>query len=230
MRKRGLKNALRIAIVGAAMFSASQLSAASLLTSSAGYTGPTLDLSAFDAFYVFTQGPIALPGGITYSSTSAGSVIGKGGYGLADNGGSENALIVGTNSGSDVVTFTFDTAVATFGGGMNYALSGSGPFGNNPVIAAYDSFDALIASYDLLTLAPINTPGGLDAFEFRGINGDGTLIKSFTISGSFAIIQGNLGNAVPEPATWAMMLLGFGFVGGAMRAAKRRQNLSVPLA
>jgi hypothetical protein len=29
--------------------------------------------------------------------------------------------------------------------------------------------------------------------------------------------------AVPEPATWAMMLIGFGFVGGAMRSAKRRQ-------
>lgn len=36
--------------------------------------------------------------------------------------------------------------------------------------------------------------------------------------------------AVPEPATWAMMLLGFGFVGGAMRVAKRRQNIAVSYA
>lgn len=35
---------------------------------------------------------------------------------------------------------------------------------------------------------------------------------------------------IPEPATWAMMLLGFGLVGGAMRSAKRRQNLSVSYA
>lgn len=28
--------------------------------------------------------------------------------------------------------------------------------------------------------------------------------------------------AVPEPATWAMLLLGFGFVAGAMRSAKRK--------
>jgi hypothetical protein len=28
--------------------------------------------------------------------------------------------------------------------------------------------------------------------------------------------------AVPEPTTWAMMLIGFGFVGGTMRAARRR--------
>ncbi|WP_233998123.1 PEPxxWA-CTERM sorting domain-containing protein [Erythrobacter sp. QSSC1-22B] len=36
--------------------------------------------------------------------------------------------------------------------------------------------------------------------------------------------------AVPEPTTWAMMLLGFGFVGGAMRAAKRRQKVTVSYA
>ncbi len=33
--------------------------------------------------------------------------------------------------------------------------------------------------------------------------------------------------AVPEPATWAMMLVGFGFVGGAMRSAKRRQKAAI---
>ena len=36
--------------------------------------------------------------------------------------------------------------------------------------------------------------------------------------------------AVPEPATWAMMLLGFGFVGGALRSAKRRQNVTFSFA
>lgn len=33
--------------------------------------------------------------------------------------------------------------------------------------------------------------------------------------------------AVPEPTTWAMMILGFGFVGGAMRSAKRLRKVSV---
>jgi hypothetical protein len=33
--------------------------------------------------------------------------------------------------------------------------------------------------------------------------------------------------AVPEPATWAMMIMGFGLVGGAMR---RRQNVRVSFA
>lgn len=34
-------------------------------------------------------------------------------------------------------------------------------------------------------------------------------------------------SAVPEPATWAMMLLGLGFVGGAMRSRRRNQNVAV---
>ena len=32
-------------------------------------------------------------------------------------------------------------------------------------------------------------------------------------------------DGIPEPATWAMMLLGFGLVGGAMRSARRRPTL-----
>lgn len=31
-------------------------------------------------------------------------------------------------------------------------------------------------------------------------------------------------SAVPEPATWAMMLFGFGIVGGALRSARRRKH------
>lgn len=36
--------------------------------------------------------------------------------------------------------------------------------------------------------------------------------------------------SVPEPTTWAMMLLGFGFVGGAMRSVKRTRKLTVSYA
>jgi hypothetical protein len=36
-------------------------------------------------------------------------------------------------------------------------------------------------------------------------------------------------SAIPEPSTWAMMLLGFGFGGGAMRS-RRRQKLTVSYA
>ena len=48
-------------------------------------------------------------------------------------------------------------------------------------------------------------------------------------SGAQLVLEVN-NSAVPEPATWAMLLLGFGVVGGAMRSAKRRQRLTVSYA
>ena len=35
---------------------------------------------------------------------------------------------------------------------------------------------------------------------------------------------------VPEPSTWAMMLVGFGLIGGAMRSPRRRQKVTVSYA
>ena len=39
-----------------------------------------------------------------------------------------------------------------------------------------------------------------------------------------------LDNAVPEPATWAMMLIGFGAVGAAMRRRKSQPRVTVSFA
>lgn len=46
-----------------------------------------------------------------------------------------------------------------------------------------------------------------------------------TSSGNFASNPFPLIPAVPEPATWAMMVVGFGAVGSAMRSARRRKAL-----
>lgn len=195
-------------------------SAASLLTSNAGYTGPTLDTGGLgEPFYLFTTGPVSLPGGITYSSPSSNSVIGIGGYYFNDNGATFTTPIVGTNGedGTTAVTLTFDTPVAMFGGGFQYAVTRGVPFGDAPTISAYDSSNNLIASYDLLALAPIGF--GIDYFEFRGIDGGGIGIKSFVLSGSYIVMSAN-STVVPEAATWAMMIAGFGLVGASLR---RRQ-------
>ena len=52
---------------------------------------------------------------------------------------------------------------------------------------------------------------------------------TFTTARSSLVIS-EVAAAVPEPATWLMMILGFGFVGGAMRAKRRKQNVSVSYA
>jgi hypothetical protein len=44
-------------------------------------------------------------------------------------------------------------------------------------------------------------------------NGSSSLAETWLVRG--------VGGAVPEPTTWAMMILGFGMVGGAMRSGRR---------
>jgi hypothetical protein len=209
---------MRFALVALAVLAAVPASAATLLTNGTGYAGPTLDLSGFPGFYTFTAGPVALPGGITYTSTSSSSVIGTGGYAMNENGDTITTPIIGTNSPTATVTLTFDNPVAAFGAGMNYAVIGNVPVGDNPVISAFDIGGNLLGSFDLERLAPIRSGGANEFFLFRGIDGDGTLIKSFTMSGGFLVAAGTFNNSViPEPASWAMLIAGFGLTGAAMR-------------
>ena len=51
-----------------------------------------------------------------------------------------------------------------------------------------------------------------DRFRFTAVNGD----KYYAMSEFQAFAAG-----VPEPASWAMMLGGFGVIGGAMRSRRR---------
>lgn len=200
--------------------------ASSLLTSSVGYTGPALTfLASQNVEYFYTNGPTALGNGISFTSTvDQGSSIGRGDvpsdvyFGLADNGRAQNVVTIGLESvNSEFMTLTFTDAVQSFGALMNYARFSDGTPHANPVISAYDSANNLIASYDLEALAPIITPGATDQFAFRGILSSGALIKSFRLGGSQIIATGAVAGAVPEPATWALMIVGFGMVGASMR-------------
>lgn len=89
-------------------------------------------------------------------------------------------------------------------------MSSCNPFGGgacavsnaNPNLGRAITGRALGANLDELTFSQV-------------VNGSQDLTFSATIS------------AVPEPSTWAMMLIGFGAVGGAMRAAKRKRKFTL---
>jgi hypothetical protein len=231
----GVRELISAGATALVISSAAGAAQATLLTSASGYTGPVLDLSAYGGpGTIETSGPILLPGGITYSSTNQFSGLGAG-YALGTNGLDITTHMIGTNSPNAVVTLKFATPVSSFGGGFNYAPA----TGADPTISAYDADNDLIASYDLATLAPISTFGENDAFEFRGIDGDGALIASFKLSGSYIIIAGGLPPdaptvlppppppppfPVPEPNTWAIMLTGLGGLGLGLRSRRREHG------
>ncbi len=73
----------------------------------------------------------------------------------------------------------------------------------------------------------LTTGGVVPSFSFTGnsINIDYARQQTFNFTGgtaSFQVTLGDVGSAVPEPATWAMMIIGFGAVGSAVRSSRRR--------
>ncbi len=142
--------------------------------------------------------------------------------------------LVGTATPYESIPFTVDAA-------GNYVLALSA------LTANYDTYLHLYQnSFD-----PNNQLSNLLAGDDDGGAGFDSLLNFGLTAGTsyFAVVSGfnnsdfgssrlaitgpgnvSIGGAVPEPATWAMMLIGFGFVGGAMRIAKRRQKVTVSYA
>lgn len=198
MRKRLLAAAATCSI----LFTATGASAATLLTQ------------------VTPTGPITSPG--SYSINFASS----GGAGTADfdlvgylslDGGAGSCC-------TDVFTLSLN-GVDIFSGA--FALGGSGaneiylqPLGTN-VVLTQTGFTFAGGQVDLtiplMLLAGNNNLTFSYSGAFQGLGDEAFGIANLTVTGN--AFQGN---AVPEPGTWAMMLMGFGAIGAAMR--RRRSD------
>lgn len=206
---------------------------ATLITSDVGYTGPGLDLTAFQTgSYNFTFGPEVIPGGITFmaapgggGNSGQGSVIGQGGYGLGGNGSfGGDAVYIGVDSGTGYAELIFDTEISFFGAYMNYAPG----FGDNAFISALDDLGNILETWDLTLSAPISTPGGFNDFQFRGIDLGNETFKTFRFGGNYLLLAATADGApvgpvvidVPEPATLA--ILGLSMLGLSVRRFKKQ--------
>ena len=227
---------LALAFAGAAQASIS------LTTSSAGYSGPTLNLSSFaskvnSSGYDFTFGPVAVPNGFTFvaspggsggfpygGNSGLGSVIGDGGgYGLAGNGSfGGSALYIGVDSGTGYDQLLLKNPVNQIGFYFNYAPG----IGSDATISALGISGNIIGSYDLTALAPISTPGGYNEFVFRGIDSTANDIYGLQFGGNYLLIAGSpsggIGGGAPEPTSWALLLMGGGGVGAVLRTRRRK--------
>ena len=153
-----------------------------------------------------TNGQVISPG-VTLSSVgfNVQGVTTCGGVLCGDNtplGGKNFAY---SNAANALLTFTFATPISAFGayfGGLQTSSS---------VLTFNDGAAQSIA-------IPASSAGG---FAFVGFTDPGASITSLTISVPFDLISVDdvrLGAAgVPEPATWAMMILGFAAMGSVLR-------------
>jgi hypothetical protein len=72
---------------------------------------------------------------------------------------------------------------------------------------------------------------GQNFFNLTGINGQSISNVSFTSTGQIADVRqirlggvAGLTSVVPEPASWAVMILGFGMIGAGLRLRRRRDE------
>ena len=92
------------------------------------------------------------------------------------------------------------------------------------------SFDVLFDGNSILSLTnPGAAPGAF--FNLSGVASGASSVLSFSFRDDpgFMFLDAVSVSEAPEPATWAMMLLGFGAVGVSLRW-RRRKDLAVPRA
>ena len=181
---------------------------------STGYDGtPYVSLSAAG----LGGGSIAtLVGGTVYTSDEPFADIPKGGvFG-------STFLAAGPTSGN--------TATLTFNPGYGYVsfLWGSPDKYNSLTITTANGFSQTFTAAGLAFAVTNGNQAFSQAVQFKAVAGDSLKTISFSnVPSQDAFEVANFAVAgVPEASTWAMMLLGVGAVGGAMRRRRVRTSVS----
>src|SRR5215218_8202551 len=187
------------------------------------YTGPQNgDLDALSLSVTFTQP------GVTLTSTvngAIGSTIGSAFIWGIDRGSGTDRLITSGPPAVGPADLLLDAVVRLESGGGGRVMTF--PTVGAPITTLLDPSTIFISGSTISTTIP-----------FAVLFSTGFAPEDYTYSfwtrselGSQAFIAdlapdgGSFrGTAVPEPATWMMMIAGFGLVGGAMRMARRRRR------
>ena len=145
-----------------------------------------------------------------------------GGMALAAPAQANAAVFLFELTGTDTATFTLDdTGADAFDASridfLDRDLQVNGAAVTGSVLFYIDSqdggFDLLLPGGDLTLFGPQLFSGPTSAPNF--------LAGTFALDGGSQISISQVSAAVPEPSTWALMLLGFGAVGASMRGSRK---------
>lgn len=140
---------------------------------------------------------------------------------------------------SGLTLVDLSSVIASMGGVVVFSLSEPTVFGLSATQCAAGILDRAVARrYFSLVTPNLTSYDGVSSFsEAAATRTLGTGGADFAISSGPSAITGitNLrfsavvaaANAVPEPASWGLMLAGFGLVGGALRVRRRTATVAV---
>lgn len=167
------------------------------------------DMEGFSDKDNFSYSTIAFPQ-ITFEAAPGFNIgISSPGYTNYDLGGAPTTSSILTATGDESFGGLTMPVVAL---GMDVYYNDFGP-------ATFTFFDG---ATNLGSITITTAPGFADNLGFLGVRSSSSSITNFTfVSTNGRTLNTGIDNvlvAVPEPATWAMLIAGFGLVGGAMRA------------
>jgi hypothetical protein len=139
-------------------------------------------------------------------------------------------------TGSRTATFTIDTNTPTdffsqniFGNQISYN-NVTGSYAGAPGTATIGFGTSIYAQLNVGNAALGFTQfGGPDLFTIVGtkpVFNIGTFALTSIVSGASTLRISAVAAAVPEPATWAMMLVGFGMIAAGLRYRRRSTSVS----
>jgi hypothetical protein len=202
-------------LIGAVACSGAASASTVVYTDQAAFVAASgaLTLQNFNGFTGTTNlgtAPLTVGGfGVSVSSNSSAAISPGGASDNIDGSEFLFANLTGTVADPGALTFTFASAITSFG--ANFVSFNNNVLRESAVIGGV-AIDPLPMSPNFLGFVS-NT--AFTSITFRNQMGGGNN-DSFGLDNVRYSVA-----AVPEPATWAMMLVGFGMMGAAMRYRRR---------
>ena len=205
----------RVIFAGAlALLAVTPANASTTISFPGGATPPPSDVTVFEDFETKAAGDSLGTNAAVYAA-SAGTAarpafLSTGNFGAVLGGGTADftfarpakrfGFALGSLDTYNSLTLRYaDSTTQTFTGlGIT---GGSGAAGGNQTIAASNGFVTFRRAAGDARITGASFTSGANSFEFDGLSVGG----------------------VPEPTTWALMILGFGMIGGASRRISRRR-------